>query len=249
MLKYPLTFTNGQSLTYYIRQSKRARYVRMEFKEEVGLLVTQPKGVPTYQVVHWVESKKAWIEKNLKKYLHNAAQKPKPITPQQPSMLPLIAIGETIQICYEKSAAQTIAVEYKENQKTLHLTGAIGNHKKCTAILVQWLKYYADSILRTMLDELSKITQLHYNKLTIRNQKTRWGSCSSKKNINLNVKLLFLPEHWLRYALIHELCHTVEMNHSKAFWLLVEKYEPNYQSIHKAIQQQAIHYIPIWLND
>lgn len=65
-------------------------------------------------------------------------------------------------------------------------------------------------------------------KITIRNQKTRWGSCSSKGNLNFNYKIIFLPLELADYIIIHELCHLKEFNHSKNFWTLVEKQCPNH---------------------
>ena len=62
---------------------------------------------------------------------------------------------------------------------------------------------------------------LPYNRICIKDQKTRWGSCSSNKNLNFNYKILFLPDHLVEYIVVHELCHLEEMNHSKDFWNLV----------------------------
>ena len=64
---------------------------------------------------------------------------------------------------------------------------------------------------------------LQYSGVTVRQTKTRWGSCSSKKRINLSSSLMLLPDHLIEYVLLHELCHTVEMNHSERFWSLMNK--------------------------
>ena len=72
--------------------------------------------------------------------------------------------------------------------------------------------------LSSRLDDLSGQHGFAYGKLSIRNQKSRWGSCSSKNNISLNRKLYFLPSELSDYVLLHELAHTVQKNHSKAFW-------------------------------
>lgn len=69
-----------------------------------------------------------------------------------------------------------------------------------------------------------------YNKITVRRQKTRWGSCSSKKNLSFNCALLLYPEELLDYVIVHELCHLKFMNHSKEFWAEVGKYMPDYKS-------------------
>ena len=68
------------------------------------------------------------------------------------------------------------------------------------------------------LNELATKHQLHYNRVFIRNQKTRWGSCSAKNNISLNIKLSLLPDEYLDYVLLHELVHTQIKNHSPKFW-------------------------------
>ena len=69
-----------------------------------------------------------------------------------------------------------------------------------------------------------------YGRITIREQKTRWGSCSSKGNLNFNWKLILAPPEVLDYVVVHELCHLKEMNHSKAFWDEVGKVMPEYET-------------------
>jgi predicted metal-dependent hydrolase len=79
-------------------------------------------------------------------------------------------------------------------------------------------------ILVNRLKELSEMNGFSYNKVFIRNQKTRWGSCSAKNNISLNMKLLLLPEELRDYVILHELVHTQIKNHSPKFWEELEKY-------------------------
>ena len=80
---------------------------------------------------------------------------------------------------------------------------------------------------------------LQYQRLSIREQKTRWGSCSSQKNINLNWRIILAPEKVLDYLIVHELAHLQQMNHSSAFWSLVETYIPDYRIWRKWLKDNS----------
>lgn len=79
-----------------------------------------------------------------------------------------------------------------------------------------------------------------YGRITIRHQKTRWGSCSSKGNLNFNCYLMLAPQEVLEYVVVHELAHRKEMNHSKAFWKIVEQYKPNYKWSKRWLKEEGV---------
>ena len=85
------------------------------------------------------------------------------------------------------------------------------------------LRRRAQSALPARLAQLARQHGFQYSGITIRKSRTRWGSCSSKKSINLSLYLMMLPDHLIEYVLLHELCHTVQMNHSPAFWALLDR--------------------------
>ena len=88
-------------------------------------------------------------------------------------------------------------------------------------------------IIEKNANELIKETGLKPNKITIKQIKYAWGSCTSKKNITINLELIKYSQQAIRYVILHELCHLKYMNHSKDFWNLVEKYMPDYKQIKK----------------
>jgi predicted metal-dependent hydrolase len=92
-------------------------------------------------------------------------------------------------------------------------------------------KEAARALIQRDLDRVNKIYNYTYNRVAVRDQKTRWGSCSKNKNLNFNYKLLYVTEEERLYVIAHELCHLVEMNHSKAFWSLVARTHPNYKML------------------
>ena len=92
-----------------------------------------------------------------------------------------------------------------------------------------WMHSDGGKIFKKKLSDFAKKMNVHFNMVRIKNVKTIWGSCSSKKNLNFNFKLFFLPESLIDYVCVHELAHLKQMNHSKEFWLEVEKQISDYR--------------------
>ncbi len=90
-------------------------------------------------------------------------------------------------------------------------------------------KAQAETLVRERLEYFNAIYNFKYNKITIRNQRSRWGSCSKKGNINFNYKIALISPELADYIIVHELCHLGEFNHSKKFWDLVAKTIPEYR--------------------
>lgn len=102
-----------------------------------------------------------------------------------------------------------------------------------------YLKYKdeAQRLIKDRADHYSYAYGYCYNNISIKDQKTRWGSCSSKKNLNFNYKLLFLPAKIRDYIIVHEICHLKELNHSKKFWDLVAREIPDHKKIRKELKE------------
>ena len=86
------------------------------------------------------------------------------------------------------------------------------------------------------VEEVSRKTGLKFNDIAIKSYKSRWGCCDGRNNLAFNYKLFMLPDRIQYYIIIHELCHTVQHNHSEKFWRLVERFVPDYKKIKKALR-------------
>jgi len=122
------------------------------------------------------------------------------------------------------------------------IVGQIGKTANTTIDdkVVHHLKKALRPIIEVKLLQFNSYYNFKYNRISIRHQKTRWGSCSSEGNLNFNCKLLCLSNELREYVVAHELCHLAEMNHSKKFWKLVEKTIPDYKELRKELKNSKI---------
>lgn len=120
--------------------------------------------------------------------------------------------------------------------KTLNLAGTD---------VIGLVRAHAVEHIKPLAWDISSETGLRPERITIRNQKSLWGSCSSKNNINLNQKLLFFEPHLVRYVILHELCHLEHRNHSTRFWSYLKGFDPRYL-VHRRELRKAQWTIPQW---
>lgn len=101
-------------------------------------------------------------------------------------------------------------------------------------------KEEASALAERRIEHFNKTYKFQFNKINIKNQKTRWGSCSRKGNLNFNYKIALLPQRMTDYIIVHELCHLREFNHSRKFWNLVEKTMPDYLDIRAELKKSKV---------
>ena len=230
---------------YQVRESRRARHVSIKISLQGGVEIVVPPGFDRQQVGDIVRRRRAWIQKALGRL----EQQQTHLDPQhfeaRPSQLELRSREETWNLSYQAGASHRLILN-QPAPYTLALRGTIEDIPTCTNLLRQWLTRKARAEFAPWLRELSFDINLPFNQVSIRGQKTRWASCSSQKNISLNYKLLFLPSHLVQYVFVHELCHTVHMDHSAAFWKLVEQKLPSYRTCRDGLKD-GWQYVPRWV--
>lgn len=114
------------------------------------------------------------------------------------------------------------------------------NAKSISQEKIKELKEVAKTVLPEKAEFFAGIIGVEYKNITIRKQKSRWGSCSSKGNLNFNCLLMLFPNEIIDYVVVHELCHLKHMNHLPRFWAEVEKVLPDYKQRRSYLKKQDI---------
>ena len=113
--------------------------------------------------------------------------------------------------------------------KTVRASGGKRDYKK--------YREQAREFVQAKVEKINKLYKFSFEKISIKNHKTRWGSCSKKRNLNFNYKIIFLPERLAEYIVAHELCHLKEFSHSQKFWNLVALSMPDPRKYVKELQK------------
>lgn len=231
------------TIDYTVRVSRRARRARIVVRPNMSVEVVLPHGLPHHHAASFVREKRGWIERSLKRFGDLPQSEMREGAHHFPQQLLLDGVGLNLSISYLKTDSDHVRVI--ETPAGLKLRGSVDDQEKVKSALQRWLKKKARELLPEMLDELAKLHGYPYRKVTIRLQKSRWGSCSKAGNINLNAKLLFLPPQLLRYVILHELGHLKHLNHSPSFWKEVAMADPDYRS-HIREMRVVSYCVPDW---
>ena len=220
---------NGQPIAYAVRVSKRAKRISVRYSLQKGLEVVYPPGLhqPTPETL--LLERSDWILSALDKFSVAQANLPRR---QYRAGEVFFFRGASYKLLLERSTTGSkISVRLTEDCLAVSSPdpplGAKGGATR--SAIERFYRQKARCYLPKRVRELAEKHGFEYERVRIKNQKTRWGSCSAKRNINLNLRLMMAPDPAIDYVIIHELCHLREMNHRPAFWALVETYCPDYR--------------------
>jgi predicted metal-dependent hydrolase len=224
----------GKDIAYSLTRSRKAKNLRIMVGGETGLEVVVPAKFDLDLVEPVLIKKQEWIIgkldyfKQVKESLH--------IYRQQSGHKVLYRGREyEVETVVTQRASGTVQVE---EGKLLVLVPAEAEND-CAAVLEGWYRTMARLLINQRIRVVNQVLNLEFNRVAIRGQKTRWGSCSHLGNLNFNWRLVMAPLPVMDYIVAHELLHLVEANHSKKFWALVENICPDYRACREWLKKNG----------
>jgi len=209
-----------------IIKSKRKSIV-IAIQPDGNLLVKAPVLMSDDEILKWVKTKTAWIVRQREKIMvQQVIYPPK----QYASGEHFLYLGKEHELEVRISAGRAGMVGMVEDK--IILFAQRGQSAEVQEILSNWYIKQAKTIIPKRVRFWAEQMGESFGKITIKNQKKRWGSCSSARNLNFNYRLVMAPQEVMDYVVVHELCHLRQMNHSAAFWKEVEMVLPDYK-VHK----------------
>ncbi len=228
-----------QVIEYSIRESKRAKNINIRVDAKKGLELVYPVGVKKPTPKEILKIKEKWILSALDN-LQAKEEKRFERRYQQGETFQFLGDDITLNVI-QKTRGQRITVNLTRNTLDVSLPSDI--HPRDTDVIRDAVeKFYRNEAKAYIPDRTFEIAdELGYkvNRIVIKNQKTRWGSCSNLNNLNFNLRLMMTPPEAIDYIIIHELCHITHMNHSKRFWNLVGKHCPDYKYWRKWFKENS----------
>ncbi|MBR3885452.1 MAG: M48 family metallopeptidase [Clostridia bacterium] len=209
----------------YIERSKR-KTLSLTVLKNGNVIVKAPINMSDEIINNFVEAKQSWIREKLSS-----------IKETQNKFEDVIS-GEKIMIYGNKYSVLKADIKQIQTSDKFELfVPAKFNKEKQTKAIILWFKKLAKKVLAERLSFVEKRINLKSTSFKIGDSRGRWGSCNSYGNIILNYRVVMLPPAIIDYVIVHELCHLLELNHSKRFWQNVGKFLPNYEIQRKNIKE------------
>ncbi len=235
----PLFDASRRAPEFEVRTSRRARRLTVRVYPGGRVEVTVPLGTRPDAVHGFVAKHRAWIDERVADFRLRTPPALQPL----PEQVHLRALGEDWQVRYEPGLRGGWRTD---GAGLVRVAGDPHRPGEARARLRDWLVDQGYRGLAPWLGRVAIERGFAFDRAQIRRQKTRWGSCSRRGTISLNVCLLFQPPPVVQYLFVHELAHTKHMNHSERFWRLVEKHEPDWRALDRELLKGWQH-VPEWV--
>jgi predicted metal-dependent hydrolase len=211
-------------IPYTVRRSDRARHARIDVRPD-GVEVVVPRRMALRHVQPFVDEKRPWIERTLRRY--QAAEAAVPAAElHHGGFVPYLGRRLELRVTVERWRKRAHVAMRGE---TLQVRVAKPGREAIRAALAAWLRRRAHEEIPSRVDAAVARAGARYTSLSIRDQRTRWGSCSSTGSMSFNHRLLLAPEEILDYVIEHEVAHLEVLDHSPRFWRLLASRSPRYR--------------------
>ncbi|QIO06036.1 M48 family metallopeptidase [Acinetobacter shaoyimingii] len=217
-----------------IQITRNIRSTRLRLRvEPTQIKVTAPIFCTQGQIQNFIQQSEQWLIQTWQKQQAQMVN----IDRTLPSELNIFDLVQPLKIIYR---TQKKSYDWDQSQNLLMISDRAPEQ-----YLKAFVIAYAKQALPAYLAQVSAECDLLFKLCSIRQPKTRWGSCNARHDIMLNSALVLYPKEITRYVCVHELVHTRHFDHSTSFWNLVEKYDPNYKANRKQLKQKPL---PYWWN-
>ena len=227
-------------VAYHWRRSPRAKSLQVRITPWQGVEIVVPRHVSRERARAFVARHRQWIRDTWTRMREQMVDADLTL----PREFELRAVGERWSVHYRMRNGVRARVTQKGSVLTVHCDGR--SERQVREALRRWLVERARAHFTEYLPHICWATGFSFKTLQIRGQTSRWGSCSSRKTLSLNYKLLFLEPELVRYLVIHELAHTRQLDHSPRFWRLVEEFEPQCRELDEELGE-SWRDVPAWV--
>jgi len=215
-----------------IRRRKNQKYINLRITLEGELVVSAPYGVGLERIKESLRSKERWIALNMERVATSRSD--------TDPLRTLYLDGERYLVSVVRDPRRSRSLRIDRTEHLVEIRTKTPTRAHVEKTLERFLMREAKTRIVLRAAEISTLTKIPYAKLYIRNQRTRWGSSSGRGNISFNWRAIMVPPSVQDYLIIHELAHQVHLNHSKAFWRVVERWCPGYKGANIWLRDHAV---------
>ena len=212
---------------------KKIKSLRLQITSKDSFSVSAPSLIPLFVINKFIKKHQRWIVKHASQVS---------ALPPLNHLTSVSILGKNYQITFRQSQQNILSISRSKQTITVLTSSLSQTHLK--SIFQSRFKPYSKNLITHQINHLSSLFKFKYNRVTVRNQRSRFGSCSSKGNLNFNWQIIFFPPDKFRHIVLHELVHLSIKNHSKIFWHTLALYDPHSRANNLWLRQQGIkHYI------
>ncbi|MGK0309664.1 MAG: putative metal-dependent hydrolase [Lentimonas sp.] len=210
----------GRTVPLIVRSREKTRHLRLRLNHKNQVVVSVPWHYSNREVLSFIVRQHDWLEQQVARIPE--ASNMSDWLREHPF---LSASGECFTVRVEPVDCLRASYQFEPNRAELVLC-VPKNREDFETALLKLLRTFSKDALACRLNYYARRLNLKFERLTVRDQTSRWGSCSSKRCISLNWRLILIEPELQDHVILHELAHLTEMNHSKRFWDLLDSYDP-----------------------